>query len=50
MKSIGSTYAPHSTLLIVTSYDKCSDNQLEEPEKYEDEDQISDGDFREYAD
>jgi hypothetical protein len=38
--SIGSTYAPHSTLLIVTSDDICSDNQLEEPEKYEEEDQI----------
>jgi hypothetical protein len=40
-KSIGSTYAPHSTLLIVTSDDNCSDNQLEEPEKSE-EDQWDD--------
>jgi hypothetical protein len=41
MKSIGSTYAPNSTLLIVTSNDNCSDNQLEEPEKSE-EDQWDD--------
>jgi hypothetical protein len=40
-KSIGSTYAPHSTLLSVTSDDNCSDNQLEEPEKSE-EDQWDD--------
>jgi hypothetical protein len=40
-KSIGSTYAPHSTLLIVTSDDNCSDNPLEEPEKSE-EDQWDD--------
>jgi hypothetical protein len=40
-KSIGSTYTPHSTLLIVTSVDNCSDNQLEEPEKSE-EDQWDD--------
>jgi 2'-5' RNA ligase len=39
--SIGSTYAPHSTLLTVTSDDNCSDNQLEEPEKSE-EDQWDD--------
>jgi hypothetical protein len=31
--SFESTYAPHSTLLTVTSDDNCSDNQLEEPEK-----------------
>jgi hypothetical protein len=36
-KSIGSTYAPHSTLLIVTSDDNCSDNQFEEPEKSEED-------------
>jgi hypothetical protein len=39
--SIGSTYAPHSTLLTVTSDDNCSDNQLEEPEQSE-EDQWDD--------
>jgi hypothetical protein len=33
--SIGSTYAPHSTLLNVTSDDDCSDDQLEEPEESE---------------
>jgi hypothetical protein len=40
-KSIGSTYTPYSTLSIVTSDDNCSDNQLEEPEKSE-EDQWDD--------
>jgi hypothetical protein len=36
-KSIGSTYAPHSTLFFVTSDDNCSDNQLEESEKSEED-------------
>jgi hypothetical protein len=36
-KSIGSTYAPHSTLFFVTSDDNCSDHQLEEPEKSEED-------------
>jgi hypothetical protein len=33
--SIGSTYAPHSTLVTVTSDDDCCDDQLEEPEESE---------------
>jgi hypothetical protein len=37
MRSIGYTYAPHSTLSFVTSDDNCSDNQLEEPEKSEED-------------
>jgi hypothetical protein len=35
--SIGSTYAPHSTLLTVTSDDDCSDDPLEEPEESEED-------------
>jgi 2'-5' RNA ligase len=35
--SIESTYAPHSTLLTVTSDDDCSDDQLEEPEESEED-------------
>jgi hypothetical protein len=39
--SIGSTYAPHSTLLTVTSDDDWSDDQSEESEESE-EDQWDD--------
>jgi hypothetical protein len=35
--SIGSTYALHLTLLTVTSDDNCCDNQLEQPEKSEED-------------